>query len=144
LSKRPARKIETISDAAARARELAREVFEAGVEARIEEFEKQFTELVSSLPEFMPLDLLPQKVEAKVMDVPQIKLDKRNNEALFIRLITRDNKMIVQKYGKSSWPTLLEVFNKCGGLRKLMTDYYTWIKKPLGRMQRERLIPVCE
>lgn len=134
------KKVRTIEDAA----EEEKKEREKDIDDVIAEFEKELEARVTPVTQMITLDQLPERVEAVIADVPQFKLDRRGAEALFITLITKDEKVIVQKYTPSAWFEVYSAFKRCGGVKKLMQNYTTWIKKHIGRQRFERLLPICE
>ncbi len=104
------------------------------------ELEKTLEQKVKETPEFLSVAELPEELVAKVQS-SVFKTDKRGNEALFIRLLTKDNKVVIQKYTPTQYKYLLEQIRKCGGIENLKTNYYTWRKEKVGRAINERLFP---
>jgi hypothetical protein len=90
--------------------------------------------------EFVSVAEIPNEVVAK-LENGEFKVDKRGNECLFVRLRTKDNKIIIQKYTPSTYKTLYERIKACGDIEALKNEYFTWKKERVGRAINERLFP---
>jgi hypothetical protein len=85
---------------------------------------------------------IPQQIEAILISDLEFKKDKRDNEACYLQLQTRDKKIIVQKYTQTNYAYLYDAIVACGGLEKLKEEYHTWKKERVGRSINERLFPM--
>jgi hypothetical protein len=104
-------------------------------------FETEMEKKIAENPEIISCSDIPEKVFAKVRDYT-FKTDSKGNQALFITLLTKDNKRIIQKYMPSSYVALNKAFEKCGKLSTLMVQMVVWKKEKLGQMVLPRLVPV--
>jgi hypothetical protein len=84
---------------------------------------------------------IPQQIEAILISDLEFKKDKRENEACYIQLQTRDKKIIVQKYTQTNYEYLYDTIIACGGIDKLKQEYHMWKKERVGRSINERLFP---
>jgi hypothetical protein len=90
--------------------------------------------------EFMSVSEIPSEVVAK-LESSEFKVDKRGNECLFVRLRTKDNKIIIQKYTPSTYKYLYERINEAGWDRLAAGEFFLWKKERIGRAINERLYP---
>ena len=102
--------------------------------------EEKLKAKAEAVGEFLSISDLPNEVIAK-LESGEFKVDKRGNEAFFVRLRTKDNKIIVQKYTPSTYKYLYERMQACGGAEELMKDFFLWKKERVGRVLNERLMP---
>jgi len=92
-------------------------------------------------PTFLSVTDIPNQVEARIL-TGEFKTDKRGNECFFLRLITKDNKIIVQKYTPSTYRDLYNAMKEAGDVEYLMNNFHVWEKRRSGRAINERLFPV--
>jgi hypothetical protein len=104
------------------------------------EFEK-FLEQKAKDSATIDLSTLGDIFKATVTKTPEAKQDKRGNEAIYIELKTKDG-MIVQKYGKSLYPILLEKIKACGGIENLKQIEHIWKQEKAGRATFNRYYPM--
>lgn len=91
--------------------------------------------------EYASLTDLANTIDAKILGEPVFKVDKRGNEALFMTLLMKNDKKVVQKYTKTAYKTLEEDLESCGGLTVLQNEWFTWTRQRVGRAQHERFYP---
>jgi hypothetical protein len=93
---------------------------------------------------YLSLSDLADTLKAVIIKEPQFKADKRANEAMFmeLRTSTYENKLFVQKFGKSTYELLSIRIKACGGLKPLMETEHTWTKEKAGRATFNRYFPV--
>jgi hypothetical protein len=104
------------------------------------EFEK-FLEQKAKDSATIDLSTLGDSFTAVILKTPEAKQDKRGNEAIYIELKTKDG-LIVQKYGKSLYPLLLEKMKACSGLANLIATEHVWKQEKAGRATFNRYFPV--
>lgn len=102
--------------------------------------EKELKEKAKEAPEFMSITDLPDEIQV-LLNNYTFKTDARGNEALFLYLRTKDNKMITQKYTQTSYNEIFDLIKKAGGSEHLKVMLTTWKKEIVGRMQKPRLVP---
>jgi hypothetical protein len=90
--------------------------------------------------EFISVSEIPSEVIAR-LESSEFKVDKRGNECLFVRLRTKDNKIIIQKYTPSTYKYLYERINEIGAERLAAGEFFLWKKERVGRAINERLYP---
>jgi hypothetical protein len=90
--------------------------------------------------EYISITEIPSEVTA-MLESLEFKIDKRGNECLFVRLKTKDNKIIVQKYTPTTYESLYERINDVGWDRIAAGEYVLWRKERRGRAINDRLYP---
>ena len=104
-------------------------------------FEQEMDRKVAENPELIPVTEIPDEVEALVRDF-KFKADARGNEALFVTLLTKEKKRIIQKYTSSSYSEVKDAVRKAGGMDVLKITMWAWKKDTFGQMKQPRLLPV--
>lgn len=107
------------------------------------DLEKDLAQKAKEQPEFLSVTDLPDTMKLLLNDY-KFKTDARGNEALFLYLRTKDNKMIVQKYTATSYDDILTSIKQAGGAEHLKITLSLWEKRMVGKMQKPRLVPVAE
>jgi hypothetical protein len=113
------------------------------VRKKMSEIMRKLREKAEQTPDYISVGEIPNEIEAKILQQPEFKVDKRGNECLFIRLITKDKKAVVQKYTPTTYKQLMNRIEECGGIEALVKQYHIWKKERSGRAINERLFPVA-
>lgn len=103
-------------------------------------FEETLRMKAQQVGEILSVQNLPESLELQVVQ-EEYKTDKQGKECLFMRLKTKDGKLVVQKYTSSTYKDLEQAITRCGGYQNLKDDFHTWTKQHSGKTINQRLFP---